>query len=46
MRWKLIAVLLASLVLIPSSPASAGTLTTQNSCKWSDDASGASSTSI
>jgi hypothetical protein len=38
MCWKLIAVVLAGLVLIPSSPALAGTLTTRNSCKWSDGA--------
>jgi hypothetical protein len=36
MRWKLTVALLASLVLMPSSPAAAGTLATQNSCKWSD----------
>jgi hypothetical protein len=36
MRLKAIAVLGASLVLIPASPAFAGTLTTQNTCKWSD----------
>ncbi len=37
MRLKSIAVLLASLVLIPAAPASAGTLTTQNSCLVSID---------
>ena len=37
MRVKSIAVLGASLVLIPAAPASAGTLTTQNSCKFSLD---------
>ena len=37
MRLKSIAVLGASLVLIPAAPASAGTLTTQNSCKCSLD---------
>jgi hypothetical protein len=37
MGVKSIAVLGASLVLIPAAPASAGTLTTQNSCKWSYD---------
>ena len=37
MRVKSIAVLAASLVLIPAAPASAGTLTTQNSCHFSLD---------
>jgi hypothetical protein len=37
MRLKSIAVLGASLALIPVSPASAGTLTTQNSCHFSLD---------
>jgi hypothetical protein len=37
MRVKSIAVLGASLVLIPAAPASAGTLTTQNSCHFSLD---------
>ena len=37
MRLKSIAVLLASLVLIPAAPASAGTITTQNSCLVSMD---------
>jgi hypothetical protein len=37
MRWTLTAVLLASLALIPASPASAGTLTTTNACLWSFD---------
>jgi hypothetical protein len=37
MRWTLTAALLASLVLIPASPASAGTLTTTNACLWSFD---------
>ena len=37
MGVKSIAVLGASLVLIPAAPASAGTLTTQNSCRWSYD---------
>jgi len=37
MRWTLTAVLLASLVLIPASPAAAGTLTTTNACQWSFD---------
>ncbi len=37
MRWTLTAVLLASLVLIPASPAAAGTLTTTNACLWSID---------
>jgi hypothetical protein len=36
MRWKLTVALLAGLVIIPTAPASAGTLATQNSCKWSD----------
>jgi hypothetical protein len=36
MRWKSIAVLGAGLALIGVSPASAGTLTTQNSCLWPD----------
>jgi hypothetical protein len=36
MRWSVTAVIAASFALTAASPASAGTLTTQNSCKWSD----------
>jgi hypothetical protein len=37
MRRTLITALLASLVLIPAAPASAGTLTTTNACLWNFD---------
>jgi hypothetical protein len=37
MRWTLTATVLASLVLVPASPAAAGTLTTTNACLWSFD---------
>jgi hypothetical protein len=36
MRWISLTAMLACALLMPVSPASAGTLTTQNSCKWSD----------
>jgi hypothetical protein len=36
MRWISLTAVLACVLLIPASPAAAGTLTTQNSCKWTD----------
>ncbi|WP_028063419.1 hypothetical protein [Solirubrobacter soli] len=36
MRWTSLFAAVAGALLIPASPAAAGTLTTQNSCKWTD----------
>src|ERR1700754_301517 len=37
MLGRMMAALVASLVLVPATPASAGTLTTPNACRWSFD---------
>src|SRR5215207_6915980 len=36
MRWTLLTSVVVCALLLPVSPASAGTLSTQNSCKWTD----------